>query len=257
MKAHPSFPLVPMNEMDLQQLHRRIPRQLADALRCCTYPTILAGGALRSVVLGEPVNDWDLFVSSDAHADELRRAILCAYGHEKRVVITENAITICTSPAVQIITRWKFETLEDAVRSFDFTIAQAAVTLKSDGTFTGACVHSYYADLAAKRLIYTAPIRDEEPGGSMLRLLRFTARGYRATLHTVAAVIDRLYSGVDHDKAPTPELRVAVLRGLLHNVDPRSTWDESRVIDEDEDEDTQPTAATTIDDLEQAGPEGT
>ena len=83
----------------------------------------------------------------------------------------------------------------------------------------------FYADLAAKRLIYRSPLRNEDAGGSLLRVLKFYQRGYRIPLNSLGAVIARLVNAVDEEKigafAGNHEQKLAkVLTALLHEVDP-------------------------------------
>jgi hypothetical protein len=75
-------------------------------------------------------------------------------------------------------------------------------------------------------LVYAEPIREEEPGGSTLRILKFYQKGYRITIDSFAGVITRLVNGVDFSdlmvnkgKLDTEQFR-KVIRGLMHEVDP-------------------------------------
>ena len=47
------------------------------------------------------------------------------------------------------------------------------------GEYVGLCNIRFYPDLAARRLVYTSPLRNEDAGGSILRVLKFYQRGYR------------------------------------------------------------------------------
>ena len=84
----------------------------------------------------------------------------------------------------------------------------------------------FYEDLAAKRLRYTSPQRNEDAGGSMLRVLKFYQRGYRIPLNCLGAVVSRLVKGIDFDAVSggteaTREKQIAkVISGLLREVDP-------------------------------------
>ena len=44
------------------------------------------------------------------------------------------------------------------------------------GMFLAEHIDEFYPDLAARRLVYTAPVRDEEAGGSLLRVRKFIER---------------------------------------------------------------------------------
>jgi hypothetical protein len=79
------------------------------------------------------------------------------------------------------------------------------------------CAEDYHADLAAKRVVYCAPQREEEPGGSLLRLLKFAGRGYSAPLDSVAAILARLTADVP---SGTEIERAATILTRLREVDP-------------------------------------
>jgi len=214
-----------LNPHDLLWCVRRLPKPVVALLKAHPGAVFIAGGYVRSRVTGEHVNDIDLFVSSAE--DAKRFALEVAGGDEKRLHITPNAITIKRiSPTVQFIHRWTFAAPSDALASFDFTIAAAA--LWWDGSrWQSLCDPDYYADLAAKRLIYRKPSRNEDAGGSMLRVLKFYQRGYRIPLDSLGAVVARLVQGVRPGTLPMGrsdgDMEAAwgmVLTGLLREVDP-------------------------------------
>ena len=91
----------------------------------------------------------------------------------------------------------------------------------------------FYSDLAAKRLVYRAPQRNEDAGGSILRVLKFYQRGFRIPLDSLGAVIARLVNqidpaaieaGIHHGDdllGKTIEERWAhIITSKLHEVDP-------------------------------------
>jgi hypothetical protein len=182
---------------------------------------VLAGGFIRSCVANEPVNDVDLFVKNPSKAEYFAWKLKPEKG---KLIKTDNAITITGLPFdVQIITRWVYECPEFIVPSFDFTVAQAALWFDSEfdhgiGRWSSLISPRFYADLAAKRLIYTNPERNEDAGGSLLRVLKFYQRGYRIPLDSLSGAIVRLLKGVE-SLTPEDELHEAIT-GLLHEVDP-------------------------------------
>lgn len=227
---------------DLDWAVRRLPKKVSDVLKQYKGRVFLAGGYLRSRILSEKVSDLDLFAPNKDTA--LAAALAMAVNHEigepspgfnllSLLYETENAYTVKgMRPMVQVIHRWTFENPVDAIESFDFTIAKAAIWY--DGTrWQSVCHVDYYADLAGKRLVYTSPIREEAPGGSLLRVLKFYQRGYRIPLDSLAAVLARLVNSVDLAKVDTSsvinkrgpmaskeEALAFVLSGLLREVDP-------------------------------------
>lgn len=212
-----------LSEQDLNWITKRLPLSVKEMLKT-RKDVFLAGGFIRSCITREEVQDIDLFVSSKDVAN-LVALKLCPAGHT--VFETDNAFTVKVNGiAVQVIHRWVFNTPLECIASFDFTIASAAVWY--DNGWQSACDKSYYEDLAARRLVYRSPKRNEDAGGSILRVLKFYQRGYRIPLSSLGAVVSRLMSGVDQSKLAKDgggEERLAeILTGLLHEVDPNTPF---------------------------------
>jgi hypothetical protein len=213
-----------LNQYDLKWCVQRLPRSLRDILK--REEIAVAGGYIRSCITNDTVNDVDLFVPDAEYADEM--ATWLGDGHRK--IKTTNAITVRGGKyPVQFITRWTYETPEDVLGSFDFTICQAAFWWDHYcQQWKSVCCDDYYADLAARRLVYTVPQREEEPGGSMLRVLKYYQKGFRITTDSYAKVIARLAHGVRFDENMvsyfSSELNepqfAKIIRGLLREVDP-------------------------------------
>lgn len=210
-----------LSRHDLLQCVRRLPGSVRDLLK--SRPDLMvAGGYVRACVAGEKVLDIDIMCpSADAGgACALQLSKACG---DARIHKTENALTVKLRPIpAQFITRWTFSSPTDALASFDFTIACAAFWW--DGQKWCSMVHDdFYSDLAAHRLVYLAPVREEEAGGSMLRILKFYQRGYRVPLDSLGAVMARLVRALEfrHADSNKDEAQVAkVLTGLLREVDP-------------------------------------
>lgn len=203
---------------DLAWALQRTPKPVLEVMKA-TGPTVfVAGGFLRSVIAQEPINDVDMFAGSKTAAE----ALVFRLHDEKSgraVHETPNAFTLTEfKPTVQIIHCWNFETPQGCCDSFDFTIAKAAFWW--DGEWKSHVDDDFYRDLAGKRLIYTSPVRDEEPGGSMLRVLKFYQRGYRIPLDSLSAVITRLCRGVKDIGSQSEQQMTKAITGLLLEVDP-------------------------------------
>jgi hypothetical protein len=234
-KAKMNHPPSTLAWHDLQWCLRRAPRQLLIAMKKHGESIIVAGGFIRSCVTNENINDIDCFCPSREKAREI--AMELVENDEKRIHETPNALTLrgFRTP-IQIIHRWVFQSPELAILSFDFTIARAAfwwnpmmVSIPREPTgWSSICGDSFYADLAEKRLIYCQPIRNEDAGGSILRVLKFYQRGYRIPLDSLGSVLARLVRGVDtlpdwdvDSEGRVDEPRLAkILTGLLREVDP-------------------------------------
>lgn len=224
---------------DLHQCIRFLPKQLKEYIML--HPQIkVAGGYIRGVISKEPMTDVDLFAGNQEVSQVMAYDLT---KDAKKVHKTDNALTIKIGrTTVQFITRWVFDNSEDCIKSFDFTVCQAAFWYDQDyKKWNSICSDDFYPDLAAKRLIYTWPIRDEEPGGSMLRVLKYYQKGYRIPLDSLAAVIARLMKGVDwvkilgginrktHDGTFLNDFEskylAKILAGLLFEVDPNAFID--------------------------------
>lgn len=253
-----------LNQFDVLFARNRLPRDLRDILvefgaedrpgrSFAPAKAFLAGGFIRSIIAREKVNDIDLFACSKDVAEQLADKIAAKFGVHS--YSSDNAYTMRAKPyTIQVIYRWTFEDPEKCVESFDYTIARAAIWAtkhfhqgerRLDGTFVESLTHNtwasscdddYYADLAARRLVYRKPVREEAAGGSLLRLLKFYRRGYTAPLDTLASVMARMSVKVRSDtrgvEGETEEERHArVLLGLLHEVDPNSVTNDPVYID--------------------------
>ena len=80
---------------------------------------------------------------------------------------------------MQFIHRWKYDEPTKLLEELDFTVCQAAVWWAND-SWQSLCSTSFYPDLAARRLVYTFPQREEESGGSMMRVRKFLGRPVNA-----------------------------------------------------------------------------
>jgi hypothetical protein len=237
-----------LNQFDLFFIRNRLPRDVRNLLinyggqemnAASMAPRVfLAGGFVRSVIAREEVNDIDLFANGKSLANQVANELADKF--QSRVYSTDNAYTVRAKPfTLQVIHRWTFPSPQDCVASFDYTIARAAVwastSVDAHGntshTWASACDPSYYEDLAARRLVYRSPVREEAAGGSFLRLLKFYRRGYTAPLDTIAAVMSRMAAKIEHGKilagaagnGTSEEKQIEkVLLGLLHEVDPNS-----------------------------------
>lgn len=222
-------------EEDRYWVRRRLPNALWKAMLEFKTKIFVAGGFIRACIAREEVNDIDLFAPSKELAGKASRWIV-SRGTGLSLVETDNAFTILgLSLPVQFIHRWTFKTAEEAIASFDFTIARAALWVGTEkdkqdhAIIETACDDRFYSDLAAKRLVYCSPARIEELGGSMLRVLKFYQRGYRIPLDSLGAMIARIASGIDEGKIAglmaknqtSHEVEVGrVMAALLREVDP-------------------------------------
>lgn len=241
-----------MRQLDPQDLSwalRILPRQLKELMEVAGDRIVLGGGFVRSSVSGERPNDIDLFCKSQE--DACSYAIQLA-GNGKKVIETGNAYSIRKVGGffVQFIHRWTYDSPAQILDSFDFTVACSAIwfekasvsyeigsgsTYPTPEKWNSLIDDNFYSDLAAKRLVYRSPQRNEDAGGSMLRVLKFYQKGFRIPLDSLGAVLARMADAVDlkgievlpnwdgqqSTLGDTTEKRWAkVLTGLLREVDP-------------------------------------
>jgi hypothetical protein len=220
-----------LTNYDVAWVTRRLPRLVVELLQASPRQLILAGGFIRSCIANEEVHDIDLFTTSEELAKKL--AIQLAGGD--RIFKTDNAISVRLPgfPLVQFIHRWTFSEPELVAPSFDFTVARAALwwvkPAEGQAGWRSMCDERFYPDLAAHRLVYCSPDRNEDAGGSILRVLKFYQRGYRIPLDSLGSVIARLQTGVDSEKLSGSQVANGftyeqalsrILTGLLREVDP-------------------------------------
>jgi len=213
-----------VNNLNIYDMHfcvRRLPAKLRKMLMNHGKKIIIAGGYIRSIVAGERISDIDIFAgdrkTSEIFATELQ-------GNDK-FYRTDNAFTVTNLPiSVQFIFRWVYDQPIEVLNSFDFTICQAAIWFDHESKiWDSVCGDWFYQDVAAKRLTYLSPIRNEDAGGSILRVLKYYQRGYRIPLDSFGAVITRLIRGIDLEKIWDEDDRIQeVITGLLFEVDPNA-----------------------------------
>lgn len=217
---------------DLNFVVRRIPKDIRDLLT--SNRLFIAGGFIREVIAGNDPKDIDLFGSSKDFLGAVAQNL--ANGRAVKPHTTDNAITILCPPRlpVQFITRWCFSDPAPLVASFDFTVCQAAIWWDQAGQrWESMASESFYPDLAARRLVYTFPKREEEAGGSMLRARKFLQRGYSIQADSLAGVIARVAMKVRWEQIHSDEIEAAkVISGLLREVDPMLVVDGLEPTDE-------------------------
>jgi hypothetical protein len=220
-----------LTKRDLSWVLRRAPKCVVELMEG-DHRAFLAGGFIRACVAGEEAQDVDMF-APDEDTAALYAALL--KGDKGTAYKSPNAWTVRRPDAslpIQVIHRWAYKKPAELAESFDFTVAKSVVWCAGERDvathqtgWRSTCHPDFYADLAARRLVYTAPKRNEDAGGSMLRVLKFYQRGYKIPLDSLAAVTARMVMAVKWDELPEPradkETAVGMaLTGLLREVDP-------------------------------------
>lgn len=240
--------MMQLSRTDLNFILSRCPRDVLKLLRDNPGTLYLAGGFIRSTLAGEKVSDIDLFGGSTD--DLLRIAKDLTLERKGRYFKTENAITVL-SPLripVQFITRWVFTGPMTCINSFDYTVCQAVIWTElmdispdepgqereTKSIFRSAISPQFYQDLAARRLVYTFPDREEEAGGSFMRMVKFIKKGYNIQAPSMAGVMSRILWKVRDEKMTDEKWMATVITGLLRQVDPLTVIDGVDFVDEHE-----------------------
>jgi hypothetical protein len=223
-----------LTDSDLKFVVRRIPADVRDLLTDNGGSLFLGGGFIRDTIAGLPVKDVDLLGGDKSSLGPLAHGL--AQKREGRAHKTDNAVTVLAPPRtpVQFITRWTFDDPEACVASFDFTVCQAVIWRNKGiaphlpGEWFSMCADTFYEDLAARRLVYTYPMREEEAGGSLMRVRKFLARDWNIQADSLGGVIARVAQKIEwakinrEDRLPADRERAVaqVVTGLLREVDP-------------------------------------
>lgn len=218
-----------LTQNDVHYCLSRLPKDLVTLMK--ERDLLLAGGFIRETISGGKVKDIDFF-GHDKKGLEMAAMSLALSRKGARMFSTDNAFTVLSPPRlpVQFITRWLTTNgNEDYLKNFDFTVCQAGIWWDHDTReWTSGCHEDFYADLAAKRLVYTFPQRDEEVGGSMIRMKKFMKRGYDIQIWSLAGITARLMQGVRKVESPQYEDEkwlTTILTSLLREVDPLTVVD--------------------------------
>jgi hypothetical protein len=124
------------------------------------------------------------------------------------------------------VERCFYPTHGELIESFDWSVCQCAVywtqhhyavegsRIRNTEAFEGICTKAFGEDIQAGTLHYTAPERDEDPGASILRMVKLTNRGWKPTEDSIARCIGRFAAElakqptVDEDAdGQTPEMQ--------------------------------------------------
>lgn len=236
-----------LNKDDLRNVVLHLPKDVREQMKRRPAKLFLGGGFIRAVIANEKISDIDLF----GHDKDVLIAIgnkLAIDRGDTKTHVTKNAMTVLTENRlpIQLITRWLFEKPEDLANSFDFTVCQSVVYYK-DGKWHSIVNESFYSDLAAKRLRYTYPQREEEAGGSMLRVMKYVKRGYSISPESLGGVMARVTKALtDHGNFPFgQEKEIAKLtQAKLREVDPLLIIDGLHIEDDHETPDEEDSDAT-------------
>lgn len=226
-----------LTDNDLRFVAQRLPKDVRGILSKHAEKVFVGGGFIRATIAGEEVSDIDIFADTKERLELIAKDL-----HESRpgskLHRTANAITLITPDRlpVQFITRWLFPDAASCVASFDFTVCQAVIWregYQSNALWASSIGENFYIDLAGRRLVYTNPVREEEAGGSMLRVIKYVRRGYTIQPTSLGDVMARVFAGIDPSRTCGRGTGV-IVAGLLRDVDPLLVIDVFDVVDDHE-----------------------
>ena len=208
-----------LNNYDIQFCARRLPKRLKELMIKHGEQIIVAGGFVRAVIANESISDIDVFAGNKQVSEGFALELM---NNKRELHYTDNAITVKSFRIpIQFVHRWVYDNPLNVLQSFDFSICQAAIWYnKKAKKWSSRCAESFYSDLAAKRLMYLSPIRNEDAGGSLLRVLKYYQRGYRIPLDSFGAVLARLFESIEWNTAMAEHDIATLITGLLVEVDP-------------------------------------
>jgi hypothetical protein len=190
----------------------------------------LAGGFIRSVIGNEAPSDIDLFGSDGKCVEERAKKLSKSRG--AKLHQSDNAHTVVSvgRTPVQFIHRWLFDDPSKLLSHFDFTIARAVIWWDAaSDQWSSLCDGWFYKDLAAKRLKYCAPMRDDGNGATLLRVRKFLQRGYCISAHDLGSAIAGLCREIEFDECHDKDnIKKAIIRKLVE-VDPLHVVDGTEI----------------------------
>lgn len=144
----------------------------------------IAGGCMRSFLVGEKAKDIDIFTAEPDRVIEFlasKEGFKKTFGNDFFQNFKHKDLTY------QVIKKYVYQNPQDTIDSFDFTLISAAYSKE------GFISHErFYLDNAQKRLvIHNLPL----PLSTLKRSLKYTSRGYRlcpVSLSRLARAINEL-----------------------------------------------------------------
>jgi len=193
-----------LKKSDVKRIVGRLPECLK--LLMASPPFIgkvsIAGGFIRSILANQDINDIDVFVSDLEVADKVCNFVMnnfaMNYLGNLRASYSENACTLFHAGIpIQIITKWLYKTPQEVIDDFDFTICQAAIYYHENDGFIGICDNDFYPSLYGKELIFTSPVGEHHPMGSLFRYLKFAKLGYYIESDSFFSLIAKAIKSLD------------------------------------------------------------
>lgn len=186
----------------------------------------VAGGFIRSILRGEPVNDIDIYAATDELAKRLLRLGATIHRSEYATTLAQpsNAfstfgsnVTKTSNVPMQVIKELYSDPIE-LIDSFDFSVCNAAIWREKNQWKSVISLY-FYPDLASKRIRYTRKDADPAPARTLTRLIKYIQKGYNAAPDVVAEISFRAVKDTGAVSILTKEMsrpnELADNRGLI------------------------------------------
>mgnify|MGYP001306427689 FL=1 len=189
-----------------KQIAENLPAEVQSILKRFPTKLMVAGGFVRDFLTEARPKDVDIFAITKGVLEEAWEEFWARtekYPFKKK---TKNTVTFCSNdelPKVQFIDKCFYPTAQALIESFDFTICQSAIYWNGL-QWVGVCTEAFWTDICDWTAHYTAPQREEDPGASVLRMVKFARKGYEIPEDDIARVVGRFYavlSGRPEDEA--------------------------------------------------------
>jgi len=143
-------------------------------LDICSNEIILGGGAVRSMITGEPISDYDLFFTGNEAVDVTKRYLVdCDFVKVFECPLGELTTYINGNVKVQLITKMFYTDPSDLVNSFDFTVTMFAWDGDKIYTCRRAIKDARKKNLGINEVTF--------PVATINRIHKYRNKGYRFT----------------------------------------------------------------------------
>lgn len=201
-------------QTDLDRIVAQIPNDLIEEVK--EKRLVIAGGFIRSILRGEPINDIDLFKVTDlspvanfdtsdpfgpAIASDPIKAEAIQLSKDINVGVfftTDNAISFevyghtDANPSadhvkVQYIIKYTSDTVKALLQKFDFTNSMAAIW-HNGISWVSMCHNDFYGAIGNSQLLFNKDFRGDRVV-LMKRFVKFTTSGWQYTIRDFAKII--------------------------------------------------------------------
>jgi len=143
-------------------------------LDICSNEIILGGGAVRSMITGEPISDYDLFFTGNKAVDVTKRYLVdCDFVKVFECPLGELTTYINGNVKVQLITKMFYTDPSHLVNSFDFTVTMFAWDGDKIYTCRRAIKDTRKKNLGINEVTF--------PVATINRIHKYRNKGYRFT----------------------------------------------------------------------------